>query len=161
MFKVTRENVTKMSEDGLYLALDHLVESDEMFPIIEAELDRRIYLKEQSSRRVDEAKLDEARLLQQMTSQIHEVFQGFKGKKTLFLIENLGQEYIDDYVVDRENLTIHTKISDFGPWKLESEKQLSSHHAKLVYDRIYHRYFRDEPTMDNLQMLKQLLSKAA
>jgi predicted RecB family endonuclease len=77
MIQVTKNNVTKMSEDALYLTLEQLPASSDLYVIIEAELDRRIECNERLLKKQQEVKLESLKLTLAMQSEIFEIFKGF------------------------------------------------------------------------------------
>ena len=161
MLKVTRLNVTKMGEDGLYLALADLTEKDEMYPIIEAELDRRAQAESLRLDRQAKSKMESLKLTTQIQSEIKAMFDGFKGAKTLLLIEHFGQEFIEDYTLDEETCTIYSKVSheifnNPDSWELDTIEQARRKLAKLIYNRVYDKFMRN-PTNDNLELLKRVI----
>lgn len=161
MIKVTVANVTRMSEDALFLALADLSDSDPMTTVIEAELDRRTDLEQSNLKRRQALQLESLKLTQAIQSEIQEIFAGFKGKKTLVLIENLGQEFIEEYYVDETTLTVYSKAQQVFPnqpstWECETMDMARGKMAKLIYYRIYDKFMRDA-TRDNLQLLKRVL----
>jgi hypothetical protein len=163
MLKVTKLNVTRFSEDGLYLALDSLKASDEMHPIIEAELDRRIEMEQEALRRRHNAQLESMKLTQAIQAELQEIFAGFKGKKTLMLIENFGQEFIEDYIVDEVSCTVYSKVThevfnNPASWEFDTVEQARCKLAKLVYYRVYDKFMRNATT-ENLLVLKRVLGE--
>lgn len=157
MLKVTMENVTKMSEDALYIALDGLTPKDAMYPVIEAELDRRAALVQARLARQQESLL----ITQAIQVEIAAIFAGVRGVKTLMLIENFGQEFIEDYTIDEETFTVYSKVRHeifHNPtsWECGSIEIARRKMAKLIYDRIYNKFMRDA-TADNLELLKRVI----
>lgn len=161
MLRVTKENVTRFSEDGLCLALADMDQNDPMYDIVEAELVRRDdiklqLLKEQNERRIESLKLTNA-----IQEEIAHLFLGIKAAKTLVLIEHLGQEFIDDYVIDEATFTVYSKVkhsifNNPDSWQYDNITQARSKMAKLIYYRIYDKFMRDA-SADNLELLKRVL----
>lgn len=161
MLKVTMENVTKMSEDALYLELERLPEDSDMHPIIEAELDRRLEVQERNLKARQEDELNSMKLTQEIQIEMIHIFGDYKGKRTLFLIQRLGQEFMDEYSIDESTFTVYSKAQQCFPnqpssWECETIEQARSKMAGLLYDRIYHRYMRDA-TSENLAFIKKAL----
>lgn len=161
MLKVTIENVTRISEDGLYIALEALKQDDPMAHLIEAELDRRIVLQEAALKKKHNEQLQSMMITQALREEIQTFFLGFKGHKTLLLIENFGQEFMEDYVVDEETFTVYSKVShetfsNPSSWEFDTLEQARKKVAKLVYYRIYDKFMRDA-TSENLELLKRVL----
>lgn len=161
MLKVTIDNVTRMSEDGLYLALDNLKQEDPIAHLIEAELDRRILLKEAALKKKHNEQLQSMMVTQALREEIQTFFFGFKGEKTLILIENFGQEFMEDYTIDEETFTVYSKVShevfnNPSSWEFDTLEQARKKMAKLVYYRIYDKFMRDATT-ENLELLKRVL----
>ncbi len=111
MLKVTTENVMKLSEDSLYLALAVLKEGSDTYLLVDAELDRRAKVQTDNLKKRQDTQVESLKLTQAIQSEIAAIFEGFKGVRTLFLIENLGQEFIDDYTIDDETFTVYSKVS--------------------------------------------------
>jgi len=158
MLKVTNENVTKLSEDALYIVLDSLKESDPVYSLIEAELDRRIHAQNQSLFKSQQLKIESMALIEAIQEEIHRIFQGFKGKKTLLLIEKLGQEYIDDYTIDEVTFTVYSKVArpdQNSSWSFDSMEKANSKRAMLIYYRIYEKFMRDA-TVSSVELLQKL-----
>ncbi len=162
MLKVTAENVTKFHEDSLYIQLADLKESDPMYALIEAELDRRAHLHTEALAKRAKAQLDSLQLTQAIQAEIHALFEGYKGKKTLILIEHLGQEFIEDYNVCEVTFTVTSKVAQNfslnsnSTWTFDTIVQARGKVANLIYDRIYNKFMRDA-TQDNLELLKRVL----
>jgi len=158
MLKVTNENVTKLSEDALYIVLDSLKESDPIYSLIEAELDRRIHIQNQSMFKSQQLKIESMALIEAIQEEIHKIFQGFKGKKTLLLIEKLGQEYIDDYTIDEVTFTVYSKVArpdQNCSWSFDSMEKANAKKAMLIYYRIYEKFMRDA-TVSSIELLQKL-----
>lgn len=163
MIKITMQNVTKMSEDGLYLALADMAETNPMYLVIEAELDRRASLIVSQLEAKQKYQAESLKLTQQVQSEIQQIFSGFRGKKTLMLIENFGQEFIDDYIIDENTHTVYSKISyelfnNPVSWECDSSEQAHCKLAKLLYDRVYDKMMRN-PTRDSVDLLKKVLGE--
>lgn len=161
---VTSKNVTKISEDGLYIALDALTMKDPLYLIIEAELDRRLEVQKNSLKRRHKAQLESLKLTQQMQEEISSLIGGsFIGTLTGVLIENFGQEFLEDYSVCEETFTVSSKVrheifSNPSTWEFDNIESARRKVAKLVYDRIYNKFMRDA-TPENLELLKRVLYK--
>lgn len=162
MLKVSVDNITKLSEDALYLALDQFKESDPMYSLIDAELDRRAELRDRALAKKHRDQLESLKLTQAIQSEISSIFAGYKGKKTLFLIENLGQEFIDNYTICEITFTVTSLVAQNSysevpsSWEFDTIEKARAKKAKLIYDRIYDKFMRDA-TLDNLELLKRLL----
>lgn len=163
MLKVTIDNVTKLAEDALYIQLADLKESDPMYDLIEAELDRRAELYNARLAKQRQDQMDSLQLTQAIQAEIHAIFEGYKGKKTLILIEHLGQEFIEDYKVCEVTFTV-TSLVSHRSWSLNSNSTWSFDNiiqarrkvANLIYDRVYDKFMRD-PSKDSLELLKRVL----
>lgn len=161
MIKVTIANVTKLSEDALYMALNELKETDDMFQIIDSELNRRVDLHASMLQKRQEAQLESLKVTQAIQAEIAAIFEGFKGKKTLILIENLGQEMVEDYTICEETFTVLSKLEqgfEHNPtsWECGSIEQARGKVARLIYNRLYNKFMRDA-TDENLELLKRVL----
>lgn len=161
MLKVTNENVTKLSEDALYLALDGCKEGSDLFILIDSELDRRAQLQVDRLKQKQEAQLESLKLTQAIQAEIAAIFEGFKGKRTLILIENFGQEFIEDYTIDEETFTVYSKVRHeiyHNPtsWEFDTIEKARGKMAKLIYNRVYDKFMRDA-TPENLELLKTVL----
>jgi hypothetical protein len=164
MIKITKDNVTRLSEDSLYIALDELHESDGLYVLIEAELDRRIEMQERLLARRHEAQLESLKLTQAIQAELQVIFEGFKGTQYLsMLIENFGQEFIEDYTIDEETLTVFSKVThgvftNPTSWECDTIEKARRKMSRLIYYRIYNKFMRDA-TPDNLELLKTVLGK--
>lgn len=161
MLKVTVTNVTRLSEDALYMHLADIKESDPIYALIEAELDRRAAIYNQNTAKKQADQLNSLKLTQAIQAEIAAFFEGFKGQKTLMLIENFGQEFMDDYTIDEDTFTVYSKVShelfnNPTSWECDSIQQARRKMAKLIYNRVYDKFMRD-PTPDNLELLKRVL----
>lgn len=161
MLKITNANVTRLSEDHLYLALAEEKDGSNLFVLIEAELDRRAELHTQALKKKQVSQIESLKLTQEIQSEIQEIFKGYRGIKTLFLIENLGQEFIEDYTIDEETFTVYSKVShevfnNPSSWELDSIERARAKVARLIYYRIYEKFMRDA-TPNNLELLKRVL----
>lgn len=161
MLKVTKDNVTKLSEDALYLALNDLKETDDLFVLIDSELDRRAELYNTQLKKKQEDQLNSLKLSQAIQAEIQAMFLGFKGQKTLMLIEHFGQEFIDDYTIDEITFTVYSKVShelfnNPTSWEFDTIEKARCKMAKLIYNRVYDKFMR-EPTPQNLELLKRVL----
>lgn len=161
MIKVTMSNVTKMSEDALYIALGSLRESDAMYAVIDSELDRRLIMEQRSLKLRQELQLQKLRTTQDVQTEMAKIFSGFKGVKTLLLIERVGADLMDDYVVDEVTFTIYSKCEKAFPdnsssWECETLEQANRKVARLLYYRIYNKFMR-EATVDSLAFLRKAL----
>lgn len=163
MLKVTTDNVTRLSEDALYTALDSMKESDHMYIVVEAELDRRASIMERNLKAKQEAQIESLKLTQAIQLEIAKIFEGYKGKKTLMLIENFGQEFIDDYIIDEDTFTVYSKViheiyHNPTSWEFDTIEKARGKVAKLIYNRVYDKFMRDA-TPENLEMLKRILGE--
>lgn len=161
MLKVTIANVTKLSEDALLIQMADMKESDPMYGLIESELDRRADLLIKAEKARLSSKIESLNLTMQIQFEIAAFFDGFRGKKTLMLIENFGQEFIEDYVLDEETFTVYSKVScenfnNQSSWELDSIREARGKMAQLIYYRIYNKFMRT-PTQENLEILKRVL----
>lgn len=161
MVKVTNENVTKLSEDTLFLVMNELSEKDPTYILIDAELDRRIHLREEKLKAAHNREMESLRATQLVREQIQSIFAGIKGKKTLVLIQNLGQDFVDDYVIDETTFTVFSKVRHPifdrpSSWECETMDQARTKVARLIYYRIYERFMRD-PSETNLQLVRRIL----
>lgn len=166
MLKITESNVSRISEDVLFNVLNNLDESDPQFKIIDAELNRRAELSRTQALKTKELKMRHLVLVQSISNEIHVIFEGFNGPKTLMLIEKLGQDFIDNYTIDPETFTVHSHVACLSyngevnnRWEFETMEEANRKKAKLIYDRIYDRYMRDA-TVDNLEYLRRTLEAA-
>lgn len=162
MLKVTNLNVTKFSENALLLALDEAGEGSDLSILIEAELERRSHIEEDLLRRRHASQIESLKLTQSIQLEMENIFSKMKGTKTLFLIENLGQEFIENYTVDEETFTVYSKVSHStfnnpSTWEFDSMEKAQRKMAQLIYYRIYDKFMRDATT-DNLELLKRITS---
>ena len=101
-------------------------------------------------------------MTQQIESEIHNIFQNFKGKKTLLLIQAVGQEFMDDYIVCEETFTVTSLVAQYsnfnvpGSWECENYDAAMAKKAKLIYYRIYEKFMRNA-TPENLAALHKAL----
>lgn len=157
---VTATNVTKLSEDVLLEVFEQLPESNPTYILIDSELNRRADLYNRNEKLKIEQQIQTLVELQTLKSNIHLVLHGFKGERTKYLIEKLGQEYVDDYAVCPITFKVTSdvayKVDHCGTWEHTSVKEAHSKLASLLYDRIYNRYIRDV-TSQNLTFLNKVL----
>lgn len=162
MLKVNNANVTKLSEDALYTVLDRVKETDPMYLLIDAELERRAALEAKALDRRHQSQIESLKLTHAIESEIQTIFEGYRGFKTLILIQNLGQEFIQDYTICENTFTVKSLVSHLttfnvpSSWTFDTIVQARAKVAHLIYDRIYNKFMR-EPTLDNLELLKRLL----
>lgn len=161
--KVTVENVTKLHEDSLYLALDKAYENKDLGlqDLIEAELDRRADAHTKMVALRQERERQALQTLHTLENEIQAIFEGFKGKKTLFLIEKLGQQFIDDYTIDEVTLTVFSKVARENQncsWQCVTLERCRAKVAGLIYDRIYDHYMRD-PSAQSVSFLRKTLGE--
>lgn len=162
MLKVSAQNVTKLSDDALYMVLDRVPETDPSYILADAELDRRLSVESKALAKRQQAQLESLKLTHAIQSEIQSIFEGCRGTKTLFLIENLGQEFIDDYTICETTFTVGSLVSQYSnfdvpsSWTFDNIVQARRKKAQLIYYRIYDKFMRD-PTSDNLELLKRLL----
>lgn len=161
MLKVTKDNVTKLSEDALYIELGRISEKDLMYSLIEAELDRRCEVQSQMLAKRHLSQLESLKVTQAIQAEIAQIFEGFKGAKTIRLIENLGQDMIDDYTVCEVTFTVTSKLTqafehNLTSWECDSIEMANRKRAVLIYHRLYNKFMRDA-TKENLDFLKRVL----
>lgn len=164
MLKVSVTNVTKLSEDSLFLALDQMTPKDGMYTVVEAELERRAQIHQDMLVKKQKSQIESLQLSQQIQTEISALFAGVKAHKTVLLIEHFGQEFLDDYTLDEETFTIYSKVSheifsNPSSWELDSIEKARSKMAKLIYNRIYNKFMRDA-TIENLELLQRVLGGA-
>lgn len=162
MLNVCAMNITKVPTTKLEMMLAKLDESHPNYILAEAELERRDSLEDRTKMKQRQAKLDEALKLQALKSNIAEIFEGFRGKKTIILIEKLGQEFIADYTIDDDFVVYsHVAYKSYNlecnsRWECETKAKANQKVAGLLYDRIYNKFMR-EPTAEDLAFLKVVL----
>lgn len=161
MVKVTKDNVLSLSEDTLFLVMNELPDTDPVYILIDSELDRRIHQREEKLKQAHLRELESLKVTQAIREELQSIFAGVKGKKTLILIENLGQEFIEDYVIDDSTFTVFSKVkhsvfNNPSSWECDSIEQARSKMARLIYYRIYEKFMRD-PSNDNLELLKRVI----
>ncbi len=165
MLKVTISNVTRLSEDALYNALEGLPESHPDSVLINAEIDRRIESAQRLVQKQHQMQLESIRLTHAIQDEIQAIFAGYKGKKTLILIESLGQEFIEDYTICDKSFTVVSLVAHRSnydvpsKWEFDTIEKAISKKAQLIYYRIYEKFMRDA-TQDNLEILQKVLKAA-
>ncbi len=143
--KVTAENVTRLSEDFLYNILNDLSENHPIFILIDAELDRRTAIAAATleiQQKADIAKMAE---FHQCQEDIKELFEGFRGKKTLLLIDKLGSEFMEDYDVCHISFNVKSYVANANQnseWFHDDLEAAYAKYARLLYYRIYDHYLR-------------------
>jgi hypothetical protein len=163
MVKVTIQNITKLSEDALYIQLDVLNEADDTAILIEAELDRRSSQLELTLVKKQQEQIRNLQIYHQIQSEIRSLFDKYRGKKTMFLVESLGQEFFDDYTVDESftvrSLVAHNTTFDVPQtWECEDLQQANAKKIKLIYYRVYNKFMRFA-TQENLDLLYKVLGE--
>lgn len=164
MVKVTIQNITKLSEDALYLQLEDLKSDDDMAILIEAELDRRAAALELTLVKKQQEQIRNLQVYHQIQSEMKDLFDGYRGKKTMLLVERLGGEFFDDYIIDEVSFTVRSLVahnSGFdvpSTWECEDLKQANSKKAKLIYYRVYDKFMRFA-TAENLTLLHKVLGE--
>lgn len=161
MVNITINNVTRMSEDALYIKLESLTPSDPLYTVIDAELERRASIAEENLRKRHKMQLESLKLTQAIQEELQIIFNGFRGKKTMILIENFGQEFIEDYYIDEQTCTVYSKVSheifnNPSSWEFDTIEKARCKMAKLIYYRIYDKFMRNA-TVDNLELLNRVL----
>jgi hypothetical protein len=163
--KVTKENVTKLSEDALYAVLDSLPETHPIYHLVDSEIDRRLYIEKENLKLRQQRQMEQMAQFHKLQSEISEIFEGFKGKKTLLLIEKLGQDFIDDYTICEQTFVVTSLVAHksydqnaTSQWKFDTIEKARAKKATLIYYRIYDRFMR-QPTKENLELLKSLLGE--
>ena len=168
MVKVTVSNVTRLAGNVLELSLKEAISFGDVSTqdLIEAELDRRDYLKNVTNKSLFERKEDQIKtnLINQtlIEYEIQALLKSFKLTKTQFLVEKLGHEFSDDYSIDHSNFTVYSihinrDTNDLGTWFFCSSADCEAKVRELIYYRIYDRYMRDA-SESTLQALQRALS---
>lgn len=114
-----------------------------MYPVVEAELERRADFNQRLLKRKHKEQMESLLLTQAVQTQLEQILGSCRGNKMNLLIENFGQEYIEDYSVDEESFTVFTHVSDQGPWGFGTIEEAKGKLRELLYWRTYEKVLRD------------------
>jgi hypothetical protein len=157
--KVTVQNVTKLSEDYLYNILSDLSETHPDFDLIDSELSRRASLIVRSTEVAQQLQIETLTKFHQAQDEIIEILSGYRGKKTIFLIEKLGNEFIDDYEICFATFTVRSFVArptQSSEWFHDDIEEAKAKYAKLLYYRIYDHYLR-YASQENVEKIRLAL----
>lgn len=158
--KITASNVTKLSEDYLYEAIEDLAETHPDYHLIDSELTRRGALLVESLVKLNNQKLEAEATLLRVKAELDDIFNNFKsGPKRSILIEKLGSEFMDNYEVCLETFTVVSLVANPNQKSVHeftNADDTMDKFTKLVYYRIYDKYMR-EPSTTSLTLIKTAL----
>jgi hypothetical protein len=158
--KITVQNITRLSEDFLYKAIEDLPETHPDYHLIDAELTRRGALLVQSLVTLRESQLEAERTLLRVKNEIEEIFKNYKsGRRRTILIEKLGSEFVNDYEVCLETFTVVSLVARPDQQDVHSftnVRDTMNKFTQLVYYRIYDKFMR-EPSSTNLTLVRTAL----
>ncbi len=159
--KITNQNVRRIAESVLYQVLDRVSETSEVGQIISQELERRfdreqVQLRDQQIRE-HLALVEKQRIEQEMAL----LFKKYKGTKTKFLVDALGEEFVLDYELDTETFIVYSYAKHYfdqqSQWDHATLAEATHHIHLLIYYRIYDKFMRNA-TNDYLALLTKALS---
>lgn len=157
---VTKENLTKVSETTLVNILNTLGDDSPMALMIEAELDRRGDIIDQAKVRLEMRRESDAKYLEQLKSEVSNLFVNLKQGKMAKLVELFGDEFAPNYSYDPRSFRIVSHVAQSfnsaGAWDHDSEDDALKHLRDLIYHRIYDHHMRNA-TIESLQVTKLLL----
>lgn len=150
MLKVTVQNASKYTDEVLMQVQDLLSPDDPLNHVIESIFDQRgeFERKKQAKKRQNE--IDSILLTQAMQAELERILGSSRGNVMNLLIENFGQEFIDDYTLEEESFTVFTHVSDSGPWGFGTIEEAQGKLKELLYWRTYEKVLRnvDEESLE-------------
>ncbi len=164
MVKITTENITKISEDLLCYHQDMLFDQGNFdsieYRMIDAELDRRsdIFIDAKIKKKEAELKVD--KILQDTISELRILVSSHSDKVVMkAMVEEFGDAFKDDYKIG-DDFTVYSSCKNTRNSTLKNQWPCQSHGAAskkifaLIYDRVYHHYFRGGPENGAIIRLK-------
>lgn len=165
MNKITKENVYRLSEDALYIKLDQadLANNQAVQALINDELDRRLIIKARLFERTQREEQHRTEEFLRCQAQIKAVLNGSDLGRMKLLQLTVGVQFQEDYELDDISFVVTSAVAydhQENMWTFESLEEAERKLTQLIYDRIYHYYYR-YATPEKVTELTAILTEAA